>query len=366
LPREIPSKGEISMNGLMRNALAALSLCSLAAAPVLAQQKTVINVVTHPIASMPQYTQVDVPLIRDELQRKSNGRIEVKIATWAERQIGGPEVLRLVRSGQLDIGASPFSTVSGDVPFLDAADLSGLNPTVAQARRAADAIVPASNKELERIGLRIIGHYTYSAQVFFCKRSVSSLDDLKGRKVRTIGGSMNDLVGALGMQPVGLPFGEVYAALERGVVDCAVTGAGSGNAAKWFEVANGMYALPVAWSVGAYYVNLNWWNRLDPQLRSLVEAQIKLAEDANWKLGQAHTDDGIACNGGKAEGCKLGTLTTGSKIMQIQLPSDADRAAVTRVLAEKVLPTWVNRCGARCGDIFNELLTPITGVKYAK
>ncbi len=354
------------MDRLTRTMLATLSVCLLAITPAHAQQKVVINVATQPIASMPQYTQVDVPLIRDALQQLSNGRIEVKMATWAERQIGGPEVLRLVRSGQLDIGGSPFSTVSGDVPFLDAADLSGLNPTVAQARRAADAVIPASNRELEKVGLKIIGHYTYSAQVFWCKRAVGSLDDLKGRKVRTIGGSMNDLVGALGMQPVGLPFGEVYAALERGVVDCAVTGAGSGNAAKWFEVANGLYALPVGWSVGAYYVNLNWWNKLDAQLRTMIEGQVKLAEDANWKLGQIHTDDGIACNGGKAEGCKLGTLTTGSKIMQVKLPSDADKAAVSRVLAEKVLPSWVNRCGARCGDIFNELLTPITGVKYSK
>ncbi|MFM9887381.1 MAG: TRAP transporter substrate-binding protein DctP, partial [Burkholderiales bacterium] len=267
------------MDRMISTTFAALSLCTLAIAPALAQQKIVINIATQPIATMPQYTQVDVPLIRDELQKKSNGRIEVRLGTWAERQIGGPEVLRLVRSGQLDIGGSPFSTVSGDVPFLDAADLSGLNPTVAQARKAADAIVPASNKELEKVGLKIIGHYTYSAQVFWCKKAVASLDDLKGRKVRTIGGSMNDLVSALGMQAVGLPFGEVYAALERGVVDCAITGAGSGNAAKWFEVANGLYALPVGWSVAAYYTNLNWWNKLDPQLRTLIEGQVKAAED---------------------------------------------------------------------------------------
>jgi len=352
-----------------RAAVAALVIApaaALVAGSVAAQQKLVVNVVTHPIATLPQHSQVDVPLLQNELPKKSNGRIEVKLQTWSERQVGGPEVLRLVRSGQIDIGGSPFSTVSGDVPFLDAADLSGLNPTVEQARRAADAIVPASNRELEKVGLRIIGHYTYSAQVFWCKRPVGSLDDLKGRKVRTIGGSMNDLVGALGMQPVGLPFGEVYAALERGVVDCAVTGAGSGNAAKWFEVANGMYALPVGWSVGAYYVNLGWWNRLAPDLRKLIEDQIKLAEDANWKLGQATTDDGYACNAGDAANCKIGTLTTGNRVMQVKKPSEADLKAVSAVLADKVLPVWVNRCGPRCGDIYNELLSGITGVKFVK
>ena len=138
------------MDRMMHAVLASLSLYWLSIAPALAQQKLVINVATQPIASMPQYTQVDVPLLRDDLQKKSNGRIEVKMGTWAERQIGGPEVLRLVRSGQIDIGGSPFSTVSGDVPFLDAADLSGLNPTVAQARKAADAIT-VKLEELQKL-----------------------------------------------------------------------------------------------------------------------------------------------------------------------------------------------------------------------
>ena len=45
----------------------------------------------------------------------------------------GTEVLRLVRAGQVDIGASPLSTVSGDVPFLDGVDLAGLHPEITPA-----------------------------------------------------------------------------------------------------------------------------------------------------------------------------------------------------------------------------------------
>ncbi len=36
-----------------------------------------------------------------------------------------------------------------------------------------------------------------------------------------------------------------------------------------------------------------------------------------------------------------------------------------KTLAENVLPAWVKRCGARCGDIYNEVVAPITGVRYA-
>ena len=114
-----------------------LLAAATAAATVTAAQAQVasITIVSHPLATMPQYTKVDVPLLRDELPKKA--KVNVNLAAWSERNVAGPEVLRLVRSGQVDIGAAPLATVSGDVPFLDAADMAGLNPTVEQARRAA-------------------------------------------------------------------------------------------------------------------------------------------------------------------------------------------------------------------------------------
>ena len=35
-------------------------------------------------------------------------------------------------------------------------------------------------------------------------------------------------------------------------------------------------------------------------------------------------------------------------------PIEADNARARQVLADVVLPGWVKRCGARCGDVFNE------------
>lgn len=352
------------MSTSVRAAFAALLIATPFAASFDAAAQT-ISIVSHPIATMPQYTKIDVPLLRDDLPKKLGGKQQVRLQAWSEMNVQGPEVLRLVRSGQVDIAAAPLATVSGDVPFLDAADLAGLNPTVEQARRAAAAVVPAANKELERVGLRIIATYPYTAQVFFCKQPVNSLADMKGRKVRTFGGSVNDLVAGFGAQPVGMPFGEVYGALERGVIDCAITGTGSGNSAKWFEVATTMYVLPVAWSTGAYYMNVAWWNKQDAATREAISAQFKQVEEQLWRMGGEATDDGVACNVGNAGGCKIGSTVT-SKPMQARMPSDGDRAEIRKLLTERVLPAWVQRCGARCVDIFNETIAPVTGVRASR
>ena len=97
---------------------------------------------------------------------------------------------------------------------------------------------------------------------------------------------------AVGGQPVSIAFPEVYSALERGVADCAVTGTGSGNAAKWYEVTTHIYNLAVSWAVSAYYVNIAWWNKLDQPTRDLVAQTMKEVEDAQWKLGADASQDG--------------------------------------------------------------------------
>ena len=268
-----------------------------------------------------------------------------------------------MRAGQVDIGAAPLSTVSGDVPFLDGIDLAGLHPDIDQARKTADALVPLANKELERFGSRIIAVYPFPAQVIWCRQPVASLADLKGRKIRTFGASLNDFVTAIGAQAVSIGFPEVYSALERGVADCAVTGTGSGNAAKWYEVTTSIYNLSVGWAVAAYYVNVAWWNKLEPATRELISATMKEVETAQWKLGAEATQDGLDCNAGKAEGCKIHTLVK-DKPMKVVDATQDDKATLKRIVETAIIPGWVKRCGARCGETYNQVVAPITGVKF--
>jgi len=342
-------------------AIAAFWLGTVATAD--AQQKLTITIVTQPFGTQPQFTKVDQPILRDGLKAKSNGLIDVKLSAWPEMNLNGPEVLRLIRAGQVDIGAAPLSTVSGDVPFLDGIDLAGLHPDIEQARKTALALVPLANKELAKFGSQIVAIYPFPAQVIWCRQPVSSLADLKGRKIRTFGASLNDFVTAIGAQPVSIGFPEVYSALERGVADCAVTGTGSGNAAKWYEVTTSIYNLSVGWAVAAYYVNTAWWNKLDQPTRDLISATMKEVELAQWKLGAEATQDGLDCNAGKAAGCKIHTLVT-EKAMKVVEATAEDKATLKKIVETTIIPGWVKRCGARCGEIYNEVVAPITGLKF--
>jgi len=318
--------------------------------------------VTQPLPTQPQFTRVDVPYLRDMLRERSGGRIEGTVASHAERNLSGTELVRLVRSGQADIGASTLTTLSGDVPILDGVDLAGLAPGIGVARRIADAMMPVVNRDLERFGTRLVVIYPFPAQVVFCRQPFASLSDLRGRKVRTFGNSLVDLVTALGAQPVSIGFPEVYSALERGVVDCGITGTGSGVAARWPEVTTHVSNLPISWALAGYMVNVNWWNRQDPQVRAFLEGTFKEMSDKLWELGDAATRDGIDCATGKAEGCRIHSLA--ARPMAEVNGTEADRAQLREILEKTVLPGFVRRCGARCGEVFNQTVAPLAGVRF--
>ena len=341
--------------------LAALAASGIASAQAPIPKQT-ISAVTQPLPTSAQFTLVDVPFLREGLPKASNGAIAVQLSSHSERNLGGNEIVRLVRSGQVDIGAGTLSTLSGDVPLLDGIDLSGLSPDIGMARKIADAMLPIANKELERFNTRLVVTYPFPAQVLFCRQPFTSLSDLKGRKVRTFGNSLVDLVQTIGGQPVSIGFPEVYSALERGVVDCAVTGTGSGAAARWPEVASHISDLPLSWAVAGYMVNLAWWNKLDAGTKPLLEKTFAEMTDALWKLGDAATRDGIDCNIGNKDACKIHSLA--ARPMTEVKASEADKALVRQIMQSTVLPGFVKRCGARCGEVYNQVIAPISKVEF--
>jgi TRAP-type C4-dicarboxylate transport system substrate-binding protein len=342
-------------------AVCALSLSTLAVAADSAKPLE-ITAVTQVGPLFPQYTKVDIPILRDELQAKSGGKIKVKLYSYPEMNVGGPEVLRLVRSGQIDIAAVTLATASGDVPLLDGFDLPGLNNSIADARKVADALAPYADERLRKLGVKLVATYTYTPQMLFCNRPITGLGSLKGLKVRVAGPAHGALVESFGGQPVSLAFGEVYTALERKTADCAITGVGSGNSAKWTEVSTNLHTRIISGATAGYLVNLSWWTKLDPAMRTMINDTLLKVQEAQWKLAAEAAQDGVDCNTGVAASCKIHALAT--RPMTAVKSNPSEDVAVKAALTNRILPEWVKRCGPSCGEIFNRVVTPVSGVSY--
>ena len=97
------------------------------------------------------------------------------------------------------------------------------------------------------------------------------------------GTSQGDLVEALGGTGVTIPFAEVVPALQRGTVDCGITGTMPAYKAGWHEVTSHVLNLPVGFSVSFTIVSLATWNKLDDKTKAFIDGAIKGQTDKWWK-----------------------------------------------------------------------------------
>jgi tripartite ATP-independent transporter DctP family solute receptor len=106
----------------------------------------------------------------------------------------------------------------------------------------SDAVKELYNKTKEK-GFIGLTYYNSGARSFYtAKKAINTPEDLKGLKIRVMGfKTQTEMVEALGGTPVALPYGEVYTAMQSGVIDgaesneTALTIGKHGEVAKYFS-----------------------------------------------------------------------------------------------------------------------------------
>ncbi len=320
--------------------------------------KTKINIVGN-LGITTQYKDLEAPFWTEKIPAASNGAITATIKPWNEMGLKGPEVFRLLRQGLYDIASAQMGHMAGDAPINDATDLAGLSPTIETLHQVTEAFRPEYERYYEdEFKVKLLGLWSFQAQVLYCRDQIRGLSDLKGKRVRTSGASQSDFIEHFGGSGINMAFAEVQQALANGVIDCAITGTLGGYKAKWHESAKFLYPLPINWGSAVQGANLAFWKKLSPDVQSFLVKQIKTLETAIWEQNKRENDLGIACNTGSAA-CSEGKPAN----MTLVPVSDADLALRKQALLQTVLPRWAKRCGAECAKRWNASVGKVVGMQ---
>lgn len=104
---------------------------------------------------------------------------------------------------------------------------------------------------------------------FALKKPIESAPGLKGRKIRgTI--SYHPLIEAVGGSPVVMPGGDVYTAMERGVIDGAAWATTGLVEFKWHEVSGYLARPTFGQNSLSIFMNLNAWKKLKPDQQEAI------------------------------------------------------------------------------------------------
>ena len=335
---------------------AILAASTILAAPLAAQELSVVG----SWSSLPLHKQYEAPFWTGTLPEASDGEISVTLTTHNQMNLGVGDVFRLLGQGVYDVGMTVADYAVADAPELEGLDVPLLALTAEEARAMVDAARPMVEDIFnDRFNSHVLAIAPYPPQVVFCNAPVTQLSDLEGLKVRASGRMTAQFLEALGAEGINVSFGEVPGALQNGVVDCAVTGAGSGYSAGWWEVSTHLLPIPLGgWDSVVTAMNLDRWNSLDAETQSLIETQIESEfEDPAWATAQDALAGDIACLTGNGE-CPAGE----ARDMTLVEVSDADFERARDVLVNTVLPDWAERAGDDWAQRWNASVGETVGV----
>ncbi|MCK9230248.1 MAG: TRAP transporter substrate-binding protein [Syntrophales bacterium] len=205
-----------------------------------------------------------------EIEKRSEGAIRINLFPGGTLTPAGQTYDGVVQ-GISDLGMSCFAYTPGRFPVMEALDLPMGYPDGMTATRVANEFFRSMNpRELADVKVLLI--HAHGPGLLHTKKPVRTLNELKGLKIRSTGLS-EKVTRALGAVPVGMPQGETYEALQKGVVEGTFAPIETLKGWKQAEVIKYTTETTAIGYTTAMFVvmNLKKWNALSPDIRQIFD-----------------------------------------------------------------------------------------------
>ena len=222
-----------------------------------------------------------------EVEKRTKGAVKVNFfpgGTLTPPQ----QIYDGVIAGISDVGLSVFAYTPGRFPVMEGFDAPTGYQKAAGATRALMEFYKMFNpKELSQVHVCYL--FTGAPSIIHTKTPVQSLEDLKGKKIRSTGNSQR-FIKALGAVPVAMPQTDVYDALSKGLVEGSLVALEAIYNFKQHEVIKyTTLHYKTYWAANFYVVmNLNTWNAFPADIKKTLT---ELNEEWAVKQGRAWDED---------------------------------------------------------------------------
>ena len=216
------------------------------------------------------------------LQQQTNG--EIAVQTFPDAQLGNErDLTEGVRLGTIGVAVSSSAALSVFVKEMQVFNLPYITRGRDHQHRVLAGLVGDTlARELEaKAGGKIVGWFATSQRnVWNRVRPIEKPADLQGLKIRTRQSRVEiETYNALGAKPTPIAFGELYTALQTGVVDGGDNGVVDVLTLKFYEVTKYFSFTRHVTSPAALFVSKRIFDTLSPAQRTAIleagrEAQV--------------------------------------------------------------------------------------------
>jgi tripartite ATP-independent transporter DctP family solute receptor len=234
------------------------------------------------------------------VEERTEGRYKVEV--YHSAQLGEEaDTIEQVRAGVIDLNRVSMGPFNGLVPETQIPSLPYIFRSPEHMRKVMlGPIGDEIAKGFENHGLVLLTYYDGGARSFYnSKKAIESPADIEGMKLRVMQSDIFvDMVAALGGTATPMPYGEVYSAIQTGVVDGAENNFPSYDTAGHHEVAKN-YSLDEHLIVPEVFVmSKSAWDKLTPEDQAIFKQAARESAEKQFELWDAQ----VAASRAKVEG----------------------------------------------------------------
>lgn len=274
------------MNRIMLSMTAAAALTT--AAPQAGAEEYTFGTYVSPTSTT--FRAGSEPLLQ-RLEEQSNGEMTWEAFTGGA--MGGPkELLGNAGSGVLDASGVVDIYVKASLPHSSLVSgmlIVGEDPAAMAGAMNEFQLLkcPACLEDHEKNNVVAMGFSSTGTYHLICKDEVHTMDQLRGKKVRAVGG-MGRAMQSLGATAVSITTAEMYEAMQRGQMDCAT------GSAAWLDTYNlkDFSRSIVSDSLGSYFGIMSWvmnkdvWDEIGEANQQIIKDNMAgLVADIVWAYG---------------------------------------------------------------------------------
>lgn len=208
----------------------------------------------------------------DQLAKRTGGQITIQIY-WAESMGKSMELLKMAGQGGIDISATAAGYFPSQIPMLAGATI----PFAKSARQAKTVWTtlwnetPALQEEARKAGVMPMLWHPISTYHLIGRVPIKTLDDLKGKRVRSFGEEFPRLLRSIGATPVTVLPGEWYESIQRGSIDYMLHSWDTLVTFKIHEVAKQASMINLGALISwPQWWNLKKWESMPPHVKKLL------------------------------------------------------------------------------------------------
>lgn len=215
---------------------------------------------------------VGVQAFKEMVEERSNGEISIQI--YPAGQLGDARtIVEGIQLGTIEMADVENGPMGGFVPEAMLWDLPFIFRNIDHAHKILDGEIGQTVQEkYQDVGIRHLAYNDGGFRYFTNdQRPINSMEDLEGLKIRVMESEvMIDTINAFGASAVPMSFGELYTALQQGVVDGQENPMNLIYSQRFYEVQDYLSLSEHFYYPRQYIASENWWQTLGEEHQEIL------------------------------------------------------------------------------------------------